>query len=369
MKIYNTFEEIDFTALNHTHPAYLKCMMEGIEKYITNVHAEVKVLSLNGQLIPFSIYNGQEDSWIHSFKAQYIDEMVEEVNRMKINSIMKGLAFQILNFGKLIFRATGERTITVFPSFMSTTQYEPSQFIQIEQIKVALISMYPKHAIVFRTLNEKFDAPYIDQLKSLAFQPLISRAVYCYDPIEKHSKNERKDMKKDLKRYKKSEYTVDHQIAPNEFNRLLSLYEQVYLQKYSQHNPHYTKAFFEYIYHHLNLSWIVIRNKSGKMVAFMGIDIKNNVLFPAYFGLDTSLNDLYFITSGFLYELANQNKHEINNSAGAKDYKLARGSRPYFEYHYLYTRHLSFVSRWSYALLFKCFTPLGKRILKASQFQ
>lgn len=371
MTIYTNFEDIPFSEVDISpfNKAYLKYMMDGIHRGIENVHARVEVILLNGQLIPYSIKNGGvNESWIHSFTGQYIDEMHSEVNRMEMPGVARTIAHQLLNTGRSILGFTGEKTITVFPSFMSTTMYEEFQFDQIQALTRILVARFPKYAIVFRTLNDKFHQNKMEQLRKYGYDALISRAIYIYDPADKHSKNERKDIKKDMKRFKKSGYTFTNEINDDEFRQLLPLYKQVYLDKYSDFNPHYTEDFFKFLYQEMDMSWFVVKDKE-RIIAFMGITQTDNLLFPAYFGMDQSVKDLYFITSGLLYHFAKDHDYLINNSAGAKDYKLARGSRPYLEYHFVYYKHLKLIPFMSYTLFTKAATPLGKFLLKKLQFK
>lgn len=366
--IYERFEDIPFEEVTteYIHRDYLKYMMRGIERGIRNVHAVVHVLLLDGQLIPFSVKSGlYKDSWIHSLTAQYIDEMASELERMALPKLLNSAALTLLSTGRLVFKMTREQTVTVLPSFMSTTLYDQS--LPVEAVTRQLTARYPRHAIIFRTVNER-QQPLLGQLQSAQYQLLISRAVYLFDPQESHSKNERKDLKKDMKRLKKSHYTVTSELADDDFTRLVELYEQVYLEKYSVYNPHYTATFFKFLYEHLPLKWFVIKD-GDQIISFMAVQQAGRWLFPAYFGMDQSIKGLYFMTSGLLYDMAMEQQLFINNSAGAKDYKLARGSRPTLEHHALYIRHLPLMQRLSYQLLFKVMNPLGTYLLKKLQFQ
>ncbi|TDM11978.1 GNAT family N-acetyltransferase [Macrococcus lamae] len=369
--IYTTLNDLDTEQLTDipVNIDYLNFMMGGIDRGIRNVHAEVSVMVVKCQLVPISIKDGShEDSWIHSFTAQYIDEMIAEVDRMSMQPGIKQPVFLLLKIGRMILRLTKEQTVTVFPSFMSTTMYCDSQFQHIAAITEELTKRFPGHAIVFRTLNDIHHHEEISRFKSAGYHPLISRAVYLFDSKDSHSKNERKDIRKDIKRLKKSGYTVTDKLTDNEFRQLLPLYEQVYLEKYSIHNPHYTADFFRFLYHNMTLKWFIVKD-DDQIISFMAVQQVGDTLFPAYFGMDQSVKGLYFMTSGLLYQYAIDNQLKINNSAGAKDYKLARGSRPALEYHLIYTNHLRGVQKAAYQLFVKIVTPFGALLLKNLQFK
>lgn len=371
MTIYTNYSDIPFNEVDISpfNKAYIQFMMEGIHHGIENVNARVEVILLNGQLIPYSVKDGgSKQSWIHSFTGQYIDEMVSEVNRMEMAKPVRAIAHQLLNVGRMVLGLTGERTVTVFPSFMSTTMYEAFQFDQLQEITRILVARFPKHALVFRTLNNKFHQDKMEQLNEIGYEKMTSRAIYIYDPDDNHTKNERKDLKKDMKRFIKSGYIFTSEIHKHEFSQLISLYEQVYLDKYSEFNPHYKEEFFKFLYEKMDLTWFVIKDNE-RILSFMGVSQTDNVLFPAYFGMDQSVKGLYFMTSGLLYHFAKENGYKVNNSAGAKDYKLARGSRPYLEYHYVYFKHLSTIPYIGYRLFTSIATPLGNYLLKKLQFK
>lgn len=367
--IYKRFEDIPFdeVQMEYVDRAYLKYMMRGIDEGIRNVHAIVHVMLLDGHLIPFSVKNGlYRDSWIHSLTAQYIDEMESEIERMKLAKSLKISASSLLVLGRIVFKGTREKTVTVLPSFMSTTVYPDISF-SIERVTDALKNMYPKHAIIFRTVNGYHNKRLMTQLQSASYELLVSRAVYLFDNHETHTKNERKDIKKDIKRLNKTDYIVTDQLNREDFNRLTELYNQVYIAKYSIYNPHYTSDFFRFLYDEMDLKWFVIK-ENQRILSFMAVQQVGSILFPAYFGMDQSVKGLYFMTSGLLYQYALERELLINNSAGAKDYKLARGSRPVLEHHALYTRHLPLIQRMSYQLLFKGMNPLAAYLLKKFQF-
>ncbi|GGB11824.1 hypothetical protein GCM10007190_19860 [Macrococcus hajekii] len=365
---YTRFEAIPFDQVidSPVEKDYLHYKMQGIERGITNVHAKVEVMILNSQLIPYSVKSGSyQDSWIHSFTGQYIEEMFSEVERMKMPAVIKKGASLLLGVGRLLLKGTREKTVTIYPSFMSTTLYREGQFEQISQMTEELKRRYPRHALVFRTISEDHLK---EILKASGYEPLISRAIYIFDPAETHSKNERKDLKKDLKKLEKSGLSVSDVFSEDDFAQLLPLYNQVYLDKYSIHNPHFTADFFKFVYHNLPLKWFILR-EGERIVSFMAVQQKGDMLFPAYFGMDQSYKGLYFMTSGLLYEYAKEQQMKVNNSAGAKDYKLARGSRPYLEYHFVYARHLPVEQRIFYILFIKVATPLGELLLKKLQFK
>jgi len=134
MTFYSTYDEIPFDRINIgvKEREYLRYMMEGITRGIGNVHARVEVMILNGQLIPFSIKDGgMNQSWIHSFTGQYIDEMVSETSRMNLPAYLKPVTNAMLTVGRFVLNPACEKTVTVFPSFMSTTMYEGYEFDQM----------------------------------------------------------------------------------------------------------------------------------------------------------------------------------------------------------------------------------------------
>lgn len=119
MTFYSTYDEIPFDRINIgiKEHEYLRYMMEGITRGIGNVHARVEVMILNGQLIPFSIKDGgMNQSWIHSFTGQYIDEMVSETSRMSLPAYLKPVTNAVLTVGRFVLNPTCEKTVTVFPS-------------------------------------------------------------------------------------------------------------------------------------------------------------------------------------------------------------------------------------------------------------
>lgn len=331
---------------------------------IPNVHAIIYVLYIDNRLVPISIKGRGNDSWIHSLKAQYVDEMRAELLRMTNNLVIERLGKALLSRLEYLMNGLDE-TITVLPSMMPTTLYDT--VYDVPRITKRLTELFPNKAVLFRTLNFMHNSDWITTLLSSGYVPLISRVVYLYHPSEKHSKNERKDQKKDIKRLEKSGYEVVHKLKFDEFHRMKTLYDAIYIEKYSTFNPHYTETFFEELYKTRPIDWTFIYD-SDVLIAFMGIVEEGSVLMPAYFGMEER-QGLYMMISSAVYTLANGRELRINNSAGAADYKIARGSKSHFEYHFIYTKHLSPLKQIHYKILTHVLTPVGQLALKATQFK
>ena len=367
MKWYSQYEQIEWQHVSkqlHWMKPQLKLWMNELDQCIKNVSAEVLVLHIEDQLVPVSVsQRNYNDTWINSLYGQFVLETEEEFLKVNMPKIAHRLGSAMIKIAGSILKFTQLKTVTIYPSFTSTTLYDHYQFVNIEAITEAVAEKFPQHMIMFRTMTEHRDGMYIEQLEKLQFNKQISRMVFLYDPDEKHTKNERKDKKKDFKKLKKSGYAISNYVDRKDLSKMHLLYQDIYLNKYSKYNPMYTQYYFEALYEN-NLIDIWCIKDQDEIIAFMGICNNDETIAPLYFGYVDHIKGLYFMISSLLFKYSDEQNVLINNSAGAKDYKKARGARPHLEYHMVKYNHLKLLPKLSWMIFNTVSTAVATPILK-----
>ena len=215
---------------------------------------------------------------------------------------------------------------------------------QITLIREFLVSKFPKHALIVRTLNEKTDTTYIQNLITENFRLIGSRQVYLIDnnALEKFTLKKPRDVKKDeylltdkditIINYEKKSLIIDEQIQ--------QLYHNLYLEKHSSLNPDYTTQFFSLIQSTPGFKTKLIYNNQ-QLIGFLGYMVKNEIIYAPFLGYNPQNpenKDSYRMISAIKIQAAQKGGWTLHSSAGASSFKLNRGHSPVIEYHALYIR-------------------------------
>ena len=128
----------------------------------------------------------------------------------------------------------------------------------------------------------------------------------------------------------------------NDLNRAVSLYNMLYLDKYSPYNPQFTPEFFKLARDKdlLHFRGLV---RDGRMDGVMGFFMRNGMMTQPVFGYDTSLpveTGLYRLLTLVTLQEGIRLGLKVHASAGVGPFKKLRGGRSIFEYNAVFDRHL-----------------------------
>ena len=223
---------------------YLAPMIkDGVKKYIKNIDTNLKILKIDDILLPVNNnYAEHKNSYTSSLYAHYVSYTKEELYELKnpaLEFILKTVLDILGSFYKL-FKI--DKVVYVNNWFLSTNLYLELTKEQYKRITDFFKEKYPKHAVVFRSLNENLLNREISYLKDLGYKMLGSRQVYIFD-YNKRACLKGKDknkLYKDIRLLKNSEYKVID--MENSYTKqTLKLYNQLYFDKYSKYNPQFSE--------------------------------------------------------------------------------------------------------------------------------
>lgn len=321
------------------------------KNYIQNADCEMAVLAFQEYLLPLVLGKPEAcaNSYVCSPYAQYIRYAKKE---MDIEFPGKPV-FRIT--AKLILSLTGvfckvcrfDRVVYVNNWLLSTNLYHEFDPDQLQQIRDLLIAHFPDRAIVFRSVNDRLNVKLLQKLKSAGFYDLLSRQVYIVDYRDK-TYTKRTDFKNDEKLFQKLqafEWTGADTVSETELPVLKTLYDTLYLGKYSTINPQFTLAFV----HHAQATGILqfqVFRHHGKIVAVIGFFVRDGVMTNPFVGYDFS----YPAETGLFRMLvlraikeAERMQVVFNMSSGASRFKQTRGAEPAIEYNLVYAAHLNYM--------------------------
>lgn len=345
-------------------------MKEGTKKYIRNIDTKLYVLKMDDVVLPVSVNDKEYDnSYVCSPYTHYIQYAKEELYLIK-NKFFRLLLTFLLNCLSPIFKASQvNKTVHVNNWFVSTNLYPKLSNEQINEMTLFLKEKFPKHVLVFRSINKKHHSKIYEKLIQMGYKLIASRQVYIIHPKEKRLKRkQRKSIRQDIRLIEKNGYQLvtENQISKDDIRSILALYRQLYLKKYSMHNPQFTEKMIELALEKDLLHFNAVK-KDGRMDAVLGYFCRNGVMTTPLLGYDLSLpleTGLYRMMVSRLYYIALENHHSLHRSSGAAQFKRYRGADPEIEYSAIYDCHLPWYRRIIWSFLKLIINHIGIPIVK-----
>lgn len=215
---------------------------------------------------------------------------------------------------------------------------------------------------MFRSVNTYKSGGVYEALQGEQFRMIPCRHVYLYDPrlTPTLPSSVLRKQKKDTNRLVNRHYTVEtvKTLTPEEIARLLELYRNVYVGKYTRYSPLYTDRF---LLNALNnpMFRLKVLKKEGTIYGVAGFLEKNGYLLVSFFGYDTSIpqeEGLYRMLSSIILQEIEERKLVSHQGSGAGQFKKWRGFFEQVEYVGIYDRHLP-MSRRLFWMLSQKFSP------------
>lgn len=344
--------------------AYLYPLIkEGTAPFLDNVSSKMFLATGQNFFLPFSV---NEKEYNNSYVASnyYVINFCKELLAKRsprlaflLNPLLflAGTCLKLLKINRTIFLNNWLMTNSLSPKINDN---------EMGMILNSLKERFPSHMIIFRHIDPFTKKDLFRALESSKFHLLKTRDVFIYNPANKfHEIAEiRKTYRRDMRLIERYNYEIvrNEQLQECDFARMLSLYEMLYLNKYTAYSPKYTEKFFKNV-HEKEIVQFVALKKDGVIEGFFGYFIFGNAMINAVFGYDTSLphsHEIYKILARLTLEEAEKNGLVINEGSGADQAKLNRGLKPYPEYMGLYGAHLS----WPRRLIWGAIAALCKKI-------
>lgn len=323
-------------------------MREGTRPYIANVATHMQALRVDDLLLPVSVNDAEYDNcYVCAPYNHYVTYAHEELKTLKEPLLETVLGGAIGGLGGFLRFGEVNKAVIVNNWLLSTNLYPPLTAPQIDRITTLLVARFPHHAVIFRSINTVEGDAVLSAFVDRGYTPVPSRQLYYQYPArqEFYNANDRKIWKKDLKLLAQSGYeVVDHDgLTVGDMPRLLDLYNQLYLDKYSLHNPQFTLKYLELALAERTLTLQALR-KDGRIDGAIGYFSRNGAMTTPLFGYDLTLpqeTGLYRMLSALTYQAAQAQDLLLNQSSGAANFKRSRGGRPNVEYSVVYERHLA----------------------------
>lgn len=348
----DNISELHLDGVNHLIAQYIA---SGCQPFIANVDTEINVLQYQDVTLPFSINHSEyETSYVcspyNAFVSYGRDALLTSIPtllRAPLKAIINGLASP-LKWMRI------NRCVQLNNRLWATNLYPEQSELPVYNMRRYFTKAYPDHALAFRSLTQSLNQNVITKLKSDGFILLPSRPVCMIDyrtslPMRKNSsKNDKRHLNNT--RYQLIDIHDTHYSA-----ELHQLYHKLYIEQHSPHNPQFTPLFFHTCIEQKAMEIKALQDPlTGKLVAMLGLFIEGDILTVPFCGYDTALDkkqQLYPILNAITAQFCHERQLMCHASAGAMDYKRARGGTEEMEYTAIYVNHLPWFRQCGWKIL------------------
>ncbi len=337
---------------------------------ITNIFTEVSMMKV-GDNIFFPVTKNDtetQNSFVCSPYTAYALYAKDELQTKVPNRILQ-LPLRLLlklidvwlKFGNI------DRNIQINNFLLSTNPYPEWDGSQIGAITEAIKQQYPKHAIIFRSLNMYQHAHLIKVFEANKYQKIGSRQVYIYDTDfatwlkHQNNRHDQRIIKKHQLHY------VAHEEMGAYLDQALDLYNKLYLIKYSTYNPQFTLKYFQECHEKNIMHFQGYLDENNVLKTFCGLFLVGNTITSPLVGYDTAApqkQGLYIHAIYLIMRYKFKSGLLLNLSSGAPQFKRLRGGKPTIEYSAIYTLHLSLRRRLTWWTLQFISNKIGVPLIK-----
>lgn len=321
---------------------------EGASAYIENANVEMRVLVVDGRVLPLVINRGLETCGdVCSPHAHYVDYSLEEFVKRHLRWPPRVWGMLAKPFSAALQAGRINRVVYVNNWLFATNPSPALSSLQIGAVTRHLIRIYPDFALVFRSVNPRTDEQVSQALRTHGFRFIRSRRVYILDPADgRHL--DHKNTARDLALLERSPYeVVDGRALGPHVERLAQLYRDIYLIKHSRLNPQFNARFFSLT---LGKEIFVYRGlrKKGTIDGFVAWFVQDGVMTGVILGYDRDRPrklKLLPLVFAIMIREATERRLLLNLSAGVGGFKMLRGALPAEEFDAVFDRHLPLARR------------------------
>lgn len=352
---------------------FLRSTPENSSQLVKNINTTTELVRVGSDVLPLTINDTQFDnSWVCSPYNATVTYPLEELRHIDNSFLRLGLSGMIHSLAPALQLCRINRVVCVNNWLLSTNLYPEITRESIRALTSIVTDRFPEHAILFRSLNSFTNSALMTALKNEGYLLAPSRQVYLYDgrqPEYLRTSNTKRDCK--LLETTTAFSVVPHlELSSTNDSRIKELYNLLYLEKYSYHNPQFSERLIRLWREPKMMQLFGLQNPQGRLDGIVGTFTMNGVMTAPLVGYDIAQPQslgLYRMLMAQVLKSAATDKVVLNLSAGAASFKRLRGGRAELEYSAVYTQHLPFRQRAVWATLATILEQVGGRVLRRLQ--
>lgn len=318
-------------------------LTHGVTASIANVRTELRLLVAEGRVLPLTVNDDQApNAWVVSPYNAYIDYAGEETRELDGAALRLSIRGALAGLGAVLRVGRIDRVVHVDNWCLSTNLHPPLHPETLAAIQRLLRDTWPTHAHAWRSVHAWRGEPLPVHLTALGYRALPARSCFVWDPHDADHRASR-DLKNDARilRNRGFEVVGADQLTDGDAPRLRALYDALYLDKYSRHNPMFTDRFVRTAL----AGGLTVRalRREGVLYGVLGYIHRAGFMTTPLFGYDTDLpvkTGLYRMCSRVLVDEAIERGLILHQSAGAASFKRNRHAEPVLEHTFVDVDHL-----------------------------
>ncbi|MGK0414858.1 MAG: hypothetical protein ACJA1B_003087, partial [Polaribacter sp.] len=230
---------------------FSKIISPNSQLLIENVRTEYRVLRVRKEVFfPVTINHTEwENSFVCGPYAAYTAYAKEEIKWNIDHKTVRAILILLVNtISGWLKRGMLNKNVHVNNFLMTTNPYPEWNGKEITEITSFIKAQYPKHAIIFRSLNDYQHGHLLQLFQKNKYENVGSRQVYIFN-LTKEAWLKHRNNKHDNKLIeKKGLHLINHKEMKAYLPQALQLYRDLYLKKYSELNPQLTLKYFEEVH-------------------------------------------------------------------------------------------------------------------------
>jgi len=351
---------------------YVSGLGANTSEYISNINTDFRLLQVNDSFLPVSINDRElENSYVCSPYTHYISYAYDELHFIP-NKILRSVISTCLikPFDYYFKKTTLNKVIIVNNWLLSTNLYPNLSSEEILGITQYLTKKFPKHVIMFRSIQQKEHSGLIAAFTHIGYMPIPSRQVYIWDPkdLASMSKKQRKNLSRDDSLLDNPDLQIKKvDLGSPKIDTLVDAYNKLYLRKYSYCNPQLSSSFFSLCISKNILEIFSLTDHINKTSGVVGLLRNKSTITAPILGYETEHAQghiLYRAASALSYREARKENLICHKSSGAPEFKRFRGCKSEIEYSYVYTKHVSKKSAAPWILLGRFLNTVAVPLMK-----
>lgn len=354
----------------YTHN-FLRSFILPSNSSINNANFDLKIFHHTFQehsiSIPCTILNHKDSNQCYSVSLRgMLSIALDEIN--KINSmafrffsrVFICLFSPIIHYiDKIIFFNNYCFSTNLFEEF-----WENPDFLEncVPSLLEEFTKTYPNHILAFRSVNQAQNPHLFNYLQKNKWLKITSRQIYWINEIKLCMQSS--DFKSDNKFLNSGDLRIFRADENSDFNRIVALYNELYLIKYSPHNIQFSAKYLQSMVKNNFIDCYYFKNKNDKIVGVVAFKQTQNAISIPIIGYDLQEQKKYPIyrsIQAFATKYVKEG-YFFNHSSGASDFKRSRYSYPEIEYLFVYPHHLPCLKR----ILIKIISFLSLRVYRTT---
>ena len=313
---------------------------------LTQVVTQIVVYTYNGISIITTVSEPvKNNTYVVSPYALMIQYGEDELIKIE-STLQRGFFSVLIKFFSVVLKYVKIDKVQILNNYLFSTNFFSKEWetIVLDRVKKDAITSFPDHSLVIRSVNQIQNPNLYQNLCKDGWKPIVVKQAYIYDDIQRWQKS--RNTKNDKKLLQSKQFSF---VESNDFERAIKLYNMLYLEKYTQHNIHYTSIFLEQLVMEGLLKLFFLQDTvSLQYVGVVGVTQENNVMTVPIIGYDRLYSQKDALYRRLVYHVtayAFENHCLLNFSSGAPDFKTKRGAKSVLDYMFIYDKHLPLYRR------------------------